>query len=60
MCATEAGGRPITAPEKMPKTTTKAMAELTVSARVHRMSVRREAMKVTKQWTFMAPKWSQR
>ena len=60
MWATDAGGRPMTAPEKMPKTTTKAMADLTVSARVHRIRTRRDAIVVTKQWTFIAPKWSHR
>lgn len=45
--ATEAGGRPITAPDTAPKMTTKAMAAATFAARVQRMRQRRAATNET-------------
>jgi hypothetical protein len=56
MNATEAGGRPITAPEQMPKRITKARAVLTVWVRVQRRRIRSDEAKVTMQWTLRAPK----
>lgn len=50
MWATEAGGRPMTAPEALPK----RMAE----ARVQRRRIGREESVVVRMWMFRAPKLS--
>jgi hypothetical protein len=51
----EAAGILTTAPETVPKRTTKATAAFVLFARVHRRSTKRDAIKVTLAWTFSAP-----
>lgn len=46
----------MTEPENMPKRTTKAIAALSLVARVQRMRIKREATVVTTAWTLTAPK----
>lgn len=56
----EAGGNPITAPEKAPKITTKAIAAGTVRVVIHKSRISSEDTNVTVAWTLSAPKCSER
>ena len=55
MFATEAGGRPMTAPDTAPKRMTNASAWPSLVETVQRQRMSTEDTAVTIQWTFRAP-----